>query len=87
MALGRPVICNIRADGLKFLPPGMADDLPIIRAESETLVEVLRDWLTARRGELARRGEDSRRFVEKWHDPRDVARGLLADYGSALARG
>jgi hypothetical protein len=87
MALGRPVICNIRADGLKFLPPGMADDLPIIPAEPVSLVEVLRDWLTARRGELARRGEDSRRFVEKWHDPRDVARGLLADYGSALARG
>ena len=41
MALGRPVICNIRDDGLKFLPPGMASELPIIRSEPATLVSVL----------------------------------------------
>jgi hypothetical protein len=84
MALGRPVICNIREDGLKFLPPGMSGELPIIRAAPETLATVLREWLTSRRLELVRRGEESRRYVEKWHDPRDVARGLLADYAAAL---
>jgi glycosyltransferase involved in cell wall biosynthesis len=84
MALGRPVVSNIREDGLKFLPPGMADDLPIIRAEPATLAAVLREWLTARRGELPRLGELSRRFVEKWHDPRDVALGLIADYTAAV---
>jgi len=84
MALGRPVICNIREDGLKFLPPGMAGEMPIIRVEPETLATVLREWLTTRRSELARRGEESRRYVEKWHDPREVARGLLADYAAAL---
>jgi hypothetical protein len=86
MALGRPVICNVREDGLKFLPPGMADHLPLIRAEPGTLVEILRDWLTARCGDLTSRGVESRRFVEKWHDPRDVARGLLADYEAAIQK-
>jgi hypothetical protein len=83
MALGRPVICNIREDGLKFLPPGMAGELPIIRTEPESLASVLREWLTGRRLELPRRGEESRRYVEKWHDPREVARGLLADYAKS----
>ena len=86
MALGRPVVCNIRDDGLKFLPPEMAAELPLIRAEPATLVAVLREWLTARRNELARVGEESRRYVERWHDPRDVARGLLADYMTAVSR-
>jgi glycosyltransferase involved in cell wall biosynthesis len=86
MALGRPVICNIREDGLKFLPPGMADDLPLINAEPATLVDVLREWLTTRRNDLTQRGEESRRFVERWHDPLDVARGLIEDYRAAIAR-
>jgi hypothetical protein len=80
------VVSNIREDGLKFLPPEMAKDLPLIRAEPATLVAVLRDWLTTRRKELPRIGEQSRRFVERWHDPRDVAKGLLADYSAALTR-
>ena len=84
MALGRPVVCNIRDDGLKFLPPGMAADVPLIRAEPATLAAVLREWLTTRRGELPKVGEASRRYVERWHDPRDVAKGLLADYAAAL---
>jgi len=64
----------------------MADHLPLIRAEPGTLVEILRDWLTARCGDLTSRGVESRRFVEKWHDPRDVARGLLADYEAAIQK-
>jgi glycosyltransferase involved in cell wall biosynthesis len=84
MALGRPVISNIREDGLKFIPPAMAAELPVIGVGPETLVQVLRAWLTARRGELPRRGEESRRFVERWHDPREIARGLLADYAAAV---
>jgi glycosyltransferase involved in cell wall biosynthesis len=83
MALGRPVIGNIRDDGLKFLPPDMARELPLIRAEPATLAAVLREWLTMRRHELPRVGAESRRFVERWHDPRDVARELLADYAKA----
>jgi hypothetical protein len=82
MALGRPVICNIREDGMRFLPPDMARELPLIRAEPATLAAVLREWLTTRRDELPRLGKQSRRYVERWHDPQDGARGLLADYGT-----
>jgi glycosyltransferase involved in cell wall biosynthesis len=84
MALGRPVICNIRDDGLKFLPTGMADDLPIIRADRDSLTSVLREWLTVRRSELPKRGELSRRYVERWHDPRKIAHRLIADYEAVL---
>jgi glycosyltransferase involved in cell wall biosynthesis len=87
MALGRPVVCNIRDDGLRFLPPGMAGELPLIRAEPATLAAVLREWLTTRRHELSKLGERSRRFVERWHDPRDVARELIGDYTAAVGRG
>ena len=86
MALGRPVVCNIRDDGLRFLPPGMAGELPLIRAEPGTLAAVLREWLTTRRHELPALGERSRRFVERWHDPRDVARKVIADYTAAVRR-
>jgi hypothetical protein len=84
MALGRPVVSHIRDDGLKFLPPGMADDLPIIPTNRENLTDVLREWLTTRRGDLPRRGEQSRQFVERWHDPVKIAAGLIADYQAAL---
>lgn len=83
MALGRPVICNIREDGLKYLPPGMAHDLPFIQAEPATIAGVLREWVTVRKHQLVARGEQSRRFVDRWHDPAEVARGLIADYTAA----
>lgn len=86
MALGKPVICHIRNDGLKFLPPGMADELPLIQSDRTNLTDVLREWLTNRRVDIPRRGEQSRRFVERWHDPLNIARGLIADYMSALQR-
>lgn len=85
MALGRPVVCHIRQDGLKYLPPGMAAELPLIEADPTSVSDVLREWLTTRRGELPTVGAASRRFVERWHDPLEVARGLLADYAAAVA--
>jgi glycosyltransferase involved in cell wall biosynthesis len=86
MALGKPVVCHIREDGLKFLPEGMAGDLPLIGADRQNLANVLREWLTNRRHEIPKRGEQSRRFVERWHDPLNIARGLIADYTSAIQR-
>lgn len=86
MALGRPVICNIRADGLSYLPVGMADDLPFIQAEPDSITDVLREWVTVRREELPRIGQVSRRYVDRWHDPLEVARGLIVDYKAAMER-
>jgi len=86
MALGRPVICNIRQDGLKYLPAGMAATLPFIQAEPNSITDVLREWVTTRRDELPRKGQESRRFVDRWHNSVEVARSLVADYTTARSR-
>jgi hypothetical protein len=84
MALGRPVVCYIRQDDLRFIPQAMRDELPLITAQPETLYDVLKTWLTARREELPALGLRSRAFVERWHDPLQIATQLKRDYENAL---
>jgi hypothetical protein len=79
MALGKPVICFLREADLHFIPEAMRAELPIIRADAASIYEVLRAQLAARDA-LARIGEASRRFVERWHDPLAIARSCAADY-------
>lgn len=86
MALGKPVICYLRESDLGFLPPGMADSLPILNANPETITEVLRRVLTMPRSELAALGRRSRAFVERWHNPLDIGQRVKADYEAAFAR-
>jgi glycosyltransferase involved in cell wall biosynthesis len=85
MALGKPVICYIREEDLGFLPDGMRADLPIIRATPATLADVLRLWLTSRRLELPRVGRHSRAYVERWHDPIQIATRLKGMYETVAA--
>jgi hypothetical protein len=82
MALAKPVVCYIRNNDLRFIPDGMKRDLPLINATPDTLYQVMRDLLTARRQELPLIGQDSRRYVEKWHDPIRIAMQLKAVYES-----
>lgn len=84
MALGKPVVCYIREDDLKFIPEEMRRDLPIIRATPATLYDVLRDCLTKRRSELWEIGRRGRAYVEKWHDPIKIAAKLKAEYQAIL---
>lgn len=84
MALGKPVICYIREDDLKFIPAQMRDALPIINATPATIYEVLKNWLTANKNQLPERGERGRRFVEAWHDPLKIATRLKSDYEAIL---
>jgi len=79
MAMGKPVVAYIREDDVGFLPPGFADDLPVVGAQPETLTEVLAGLLGDRQ-RLRELGVRSRAFVERWHDPRTIARGLAALY-------
>jgi len=85
MALGKPVICYIREDDLRFLPPGMRADLPIISASPDTIYATLKTWLTRRRGEGPEVGRRGRAYVEAWHDPLKIAARLKADYESIFA--
>jgi hypothetical protein len=86
MALGKPVVCYLREEDLGFIGAPMRADLPIIRAEPNTIYEVLKDYLVRRRSELAELGARSRAFVEKWHDPISIAALLKEDYLSATRR-
>ena len=80
MALGVPVISYTRPLDLRQVPAGMKADLPVIGADRYTLYAVLKDWLTARRRELPDVGLRSRKFVETWHNPVEIARQLAEDY-------
>jgi glycosyltransferase involved in cell wall biosynthesis len=84
MALGKPVICYLREEDLHFLPPEMRRALPIIQATPATIYEVLKEWLTTRRGELARWGQRSRAYVERWHNPTAIAAELKRTYEEML---
>ncbi len=86
MALGKPVVCYLRAGDLGFIPKEMQLDLPIIQADPASLYDVLKEWLTVRRRELVGVGRRSRQFVEKWHDPRKIAAQVAADYRRILGR-
>jgi glycosyltransferase involved in cell wall biosynthesis len=80
MALGKPVVCHIRESDLGVLPEEMRAELPIIPATTETIYDVLREWLTQRRSELPEVGRRGRAFVERWHDPVKIAEGLKDVY-------
>lgn len=80
MTLGKPSICYMREEDLKFLPVEMKKDIPIINATPETIYEVLKSWLTVNKYKIKERGMQSRLFVEKWHDPLKVAAIVKRDY-------
>jgi predicted glycosyltransferase len=80
MALGVPVISYVRPSDLRQIPAGMQADLPVIGADRHTLDAVLKEWLTVRRRELPDVGVRSRKFVETWHNPVEIARLLAQDY-------
>ena len=84
MALGVPVLAYIRDDDLDVVPRAMRDDLPILQARPESLVNVLRHYLTDGRADLAKFREQARRYVERWHDPLRIAAQLEQRYDEAL---
>ena len=58
----------------------MRAELPIIRATTETIYDVLREWLTERRDELPEVGRRGRAYIERWHDPLKIAAELKGVY-------
>ena len=86
MALGKPVICYIRESDLCFIPKEMRENLPIIKAEPSTIYHVLKDCLTKGNTFLLEIGSDSRKFVEKWHNPLTVATKLTKEYAEIILK-
>lgn len=86
MALGKPAVCHLREEDLRFLPGAMKQQIPVIRADPSSVYAVLREWLTVRRRDLPEVGSRSRAYVEAWHDPVKIAEGLKRDYEAAFAQ-
>ena len=79
MALGKPVIVYLRESDLIRLPEEMRSELPFIRATPENIKEVIKQCIEDRTM-LRERAHASRLFVEKWHDPVEVAKDIKKDY-------
>jgi len=71
MALGKPVICYIREDLIKYRP-----GLPIVSANPDNIYEKLKLLLDnpSLRREL---GEKGRKYVEKYHDSKKIALKII----------
>ncbi len=74
MSLGRPVLCRIRDEKPGDNPFG--DELPIVRTTPETLRDDLRE-LIGNPDRMRRAADEGRSFVERRHDPRQIARENL----------
>ncbi len=85
MALGKPVASYIRDQDLRHIPQEMKRDLPIIQINKSSLTDDLRRIITMDKEKLLKLSSLSRGFVEKWHDPSQIAGRILLDYKRALA--
>ena len=85
MALGKPVLCFIMGRGLRFVPPKMLADLPIIKADESSLEEKLvgvMQMSIEQRQSLAERGLA---YLKEWHDPTKIAQRVVGDYRKVLS--
>ena len=80
MALGKPVVAALDQLRLPCVPAELRRDIPVLDASADSLADRLRALLTSA-DERRRLGRAGRAFVEHWHDPRKVARTVIATYG------
>lgn len=83
MALGKPVMCYIRESDMKHIPKEMDQEMPIIRITKDNLYQRMKYFLDHKE-QLVEISFRSRRYVEKWHDPKVIAQDILEDYACAL---
>ena len=86
MALGKPIICFIKGRGLRFVPPQMLADLPIINADESSLEKKLIGILQMSLEERQTLGDRGLAYLKKWHDPRKIAQRVVRDYRKVLSR-
>lgn len=81
MALGKPVMCHIREDDMRFLHPAFHAALPIRNIRPDHLEQDIGDVLARRSewGEWSAQGLD---FVRNWHDPDRIAQAMVGCYRS-----
>jgi hypothetical protein len=86
MALGKPVVVYLREEDLKFIPVEMKEELPFIRATPFNIEKVMKRVLEMPRRELLALAQQSRAFVEKWHDPVKIALEIKNDYEMSMSQ-
>ena len=79
MALGKPVLAAVGSVALPCVPAALREELPVVDVTADTLADRLRALLISAE-ERRRLGLEGRAFVERWHDPREVARTVIAAY-------
>ena len=85
MAMGKPVACYLREIDMKFVPEAMRRELPIFGIYPGHLTEDIAALLD-RRSEWETRGRESRKYVERWHNPDLIARAMLDAYSRSDSR-
>jgi hypothetical protein len=85
MAMGKPVVCYVREEDLKYIPAGMQADLPLINATPSNIYDVLKQTLGQGRENLEAVGRRSRLFVERWHNQHEIAQRLAHDYRTVVS--
>jgi len=83
MKMGKPVVCYIREEDLKYVPAGMVQDIPIIRANKNNILDVLCELLE-NPSDLERISNQSLEYVWKWHHPSYVASITKSAYEKSL---
>jgi hypothetical protein len=75
MAMGKPVVCYIREDLLRYYPP----TLPIISASPDNIESIL-DWLIERREDWSIYGNNGIDYVKNYHDSIKIGEQLASFY-------
>ena len=84
MALGKPVLAYIRESDMRHIDEEMRKDMPLVNVDPFTLMDELKNILSMRRSDLVNLGVRSRLYVEKWHNPIEIAARIKNDYELAL---
>jgi len=85
MAMGKPVACYLRDADLDVIPPAMRAELPLIRIHPRTIEADLAAALDMR-ARWPEIGRQARQFVERWHDPRQLAAAMVSAYRDPRSR-
>ncbi|MCD4653902.1 hypothetical protein K8T06_08185, partial [bacterium] len=81
MSFGKPTVCYINP----VMRPNYPSDLPIVNADQENLIDVVRSLLND--GQKRRNiGLLSRAYVEKYHDSKRLAQGLVRIYEELITK-
>jgi hypothetical protein len=86
MALAKPVLCFLRAEDFRFLPPDLVAEIPIVNVTPSTLADRLRKLIQGDSSELAAIAGASRSYVEHWHNPAIIALRLRDAYEAAAEK-